>query len=480
MKNKLVMNHQKKLMEMDWWSEDAFGNECWSIGLERLGRTVYPTIKQESNELVEDNYSHEVKDKAQSDCKYEDDSDVDKDDSSHEDTSKDSIIVLSSDSSMAACDITFPNIKMEVAEEKEYKEVTIGEEQIVYESSEESNVLLAAPKCSKTFKTDIVTCVRTIDSVESTSGPGCTPDVQSRRGLEQRMLNHCSDFSGKIDQECHTNDKRIKSHNLIQTKQIRSLNLTCSPEVGVFNEAVVKPVSCFLCKDSFDDTRALKQHIINHAKNAVYVNKVCRKKHAQNLMRRKPFSCALCHKIFFTKPSLRIHVHTHTIKESLSLPLGGETISHKGHTSRRSFSCSLCCAKFPKNKHLISHKCTHRGKKPFSCKICGAKFSQKSHRNFHIRTHTGEKPFSCSVCSAKFSRNDSLKLHMRIHTGEKPFSCSVCSAKFSRKYNLTLHIRTHTGEKPFSCSICNAKFTWKSSLNSHVHTHKGKILLGML
>ncbi|XP_063226794.1 uncharacterized protein LOC134533273 isoform X5 [Bacillus rossius redtenbacheri] len=130
---------------MDWWSEDVFGNECWSIGLERPGKIVNPTIKQESYKqveiTVENNCNNESYDDVDEDDSSHEDDGGDEDDSSHEVTSNGSVIDFSPDSSMATCDITFPSIKKEEAEEhlkKEYEEIEICEE-YVSKLSEETN-----------------------------------------------------------------------------------------------------------------------------------------------------------------------------------------------------------------------------------------------------------------------------------------------------------------------------------------------------
>ncbi|XP_063226696.1 zinc finger protein OZF-like isoform X1 [Bacillus rossius redtenbacheri] len=419
---------------MDWWSEDAFGNECWSIGLERSDKTVNPTIKQESNEQAGDNFSLEVRNNFETYSSHEDDVDAVKDDISHKDTSGGSVIVLGSDPSKAACDITFPKIKTEVTEEclkKEYEEITISEEQIVSESPEECDCQVAVLNNSKPFKTGSVT---DFDLSKSSVLPGSTADVQLRSYLHKAMtfnIAHDGDISSK----------------------------SCG-KMYVENRKREKPYSCALCFKKYFSKNNLKTHIHAHTTGRSFFCSVCSanfprndsvNKHMRTHTGEKPFSCLVCDKKFSQRGHLNIHMRT--------------------HTQEKPFSCSVCDVKFSLKAHLMIHMRIHTGEKPYSCSVCSAKFSVKCTLKIHMRTHTREKPFSCSLCNMKFTQKGHLKNHMRIHTGEKPHSCLVCSIKFSRKWSLKLHMRTHTREKPFSCSVCDVKCSQKSALKSHMHIH---------
>ncbi|XP_065371203.1 transcription factor Ouib-like [Calliphora vicina] len=112
------------------------------------------------------------------------------------------------------------------------------------------------------------------------------------------------------------------------------------------------------------------------------------------------------------------------------------------HSGDKRCACELCPDKFFTSSELRRHMRRHTGERPFACKYCDRRFTDYSTRIKHERTHTNERPFMCSQCGKSFTTSYILKNHMLTHTGERHFKCNVCNRSFTRRTHLVVHFRS--------------------------------------
>ncbi|XP_069672986.1 zinc finger protein 813-like [Periplaneta americana] len=170
--------------------------------------------------------------------------------------------------------------------------------------------------------------------------------------------------------------------------------------------------------------------------------------------------CHICHEVFITSESMKLHSHVHTMKKPFKCDVCGKYFTRswnlkvhtRVHTEENPFKCEVCGKCFSDPTGLSKHSRIHTGERPFKCDVCGKFFRESSNLKFHVRLHTGERPFKCDQCRMCFTSKAVLKRHSRIHTGEKTFKCNVCGKCFAGAEYFKIHARQHTEERPFKCS----------------------------
>ncbi|KAH7378497.1 zinc finger protein-like protein OZF [Phaeosphaeria sp. MPI-PUGE-AT-0046c] len=112
---------------------------------------------------------------------------------------------------------------------------------------------------------------------------------------------------------------------------------------------------------------------------------------------------------------------------------------------RKRYQCHMpdCHKSFYQKTHLEIHIRAHTGAKPFECKApgCGQRFSQLGNLKTHERRHTGERPYSCEVCGKTFAQRGNVRAHKIVHQQIKPFTCRLddCGKQFTQLGNLKSH-----------------------------------------
>ncbi|KAL5119111.1 DNA-binding transcription factor [Pleosporales sp. CAS-2024a] len=112
---------------------------------------------------------------------------------------------------------------------------------------------------------------------------------------------------------------------------------------------------------------------------------------------------------------------------------------------RKRYQCHMpdCHKSFYQKTHLEIHIRAHTGAKPFECRTpsCGQRFSQLGNLKTHERRHTGERPYSCDICGKTFAQRGNVRAHKIVHQQIKPFTCRLddCGKQFTQLGNLKSH-----------------------------------------
>ncbi|XP_058057040.1 zinc finger protein ZFP2-like [Anopheles bellator] len=105
---------------------------------------------------------------------------------------------------------------------------------------------------------------------------------------------------------------------------------------------------CHVCHKSFNDSTALRQHMLVHAGE-------------------KPYKCDICSKSFYNASTLKTH--------------------QRIHSDQNPYRCATCTKMFDNARSLELHHRTHTGEKPYACDVCLKKFSCSSNLKRHRKLH---------------------------------------------------------------------------------------------
>ncbi|XP_065581857.1 zinc finger protein ZFP2-like isoform X2 [Artemia franciscana] len=257
--------------------------------------------------------------------------------------------------------------------------------------------------------------------------------------------------------------------------------------------------SCLVCGEVFTKYRDYRSHLSIHKEEKVFLcqNLDCglEFKSLRDLKDHldvhpiKEYDCSFCRGSFATLEEIARHQQTkkegccNNASESVTLMQDfkndknnqkKQALERHLATTTHDYSCSVCGAKFLKEKlrreHLKKVHDTEDDSK--RCPICFKIFKTKHNLGLHTRRHTGERHFRCSACLISFSRRDVFLKHMRRHEPMKPFPCPFrrcgCSAEFSTPETLGVHLRWHGAEEPYSCPICKKEYIGRAKISDHL------------
>ncbi|KAG1672332.1 Zinc finger protein 236 [Nymphon striatum] len=235
------------------------------------------------------------------------------------------------------------------------------------------------------------------------------------------------------------------------------------------------PFKCEYCDKVFPKWNQYQKHLRSHADD-------------------KPFQCKTCTSSFNLEINLKLHDAIHNTAE-LKCPecfktfgrLAGLKAHLRLHEEEDNVTCSECLEEFNTYSELNKHLKEHQNEGvAIACKTCKQEFSRISQLKEHMKTHykfratLNNKSFkkrkpdrsgfihTCEFCSKNFQKPSQLVRHKRIHTGERPFVCEICKRAFNQKASLRTHMSMHFGNRPHRCDFCDAHFSQKGNLRAHV------------
>lgn len=166
-------------------------------------------------------------------------------------------------------------------------------------------------------------------------------------------------------------------------------------------------LECFKCNMVFPDLKAMHVHYEKTHASTGYV-------------------CTICHKVFVTTVTLRMHVRTHKRKSAVS--------------------CHLCS-------------------------VCGKRFASKYGLGVHLKRHSLEKDYACSKCPRMFTSKYEAGRHYVYKHTEKgaDIKCYKCGSTFRHKETLRRHLNEHHKMRsPFQCPDCDRQFNVKVTYLNHL------------
>ncbi|XP_071452318.1 zinc finger protein 420-like isoform X2 [Hetaerina americana] len=171
-----------------------------------------------------------------------------------------------------------------------------------------------------------------------------------------------------------------------------------------------KTFKCDECGKVFAKNSNYKQHLgIHFVDLQRYQCKICGQsfawkstlnKHMSNAHQTGPapkFNCGFCSKEYTTSSQVQEHIK-------------------RDHFKERPHTCTECHKNFYKKYDLKVHLRTHTKEKPYICGACGKAFYHLSHIIRHERIHTGERPYKCDDCGREFNQSSTLKTHKTRHS----------------------------------------------------------------
>ena len=96
----------------------------------------------------------------------------------------------------------------------------------------------------------------------------------------------------------------------------------------------------------------------------------------------------------------------------------GEKQSFSQSIRKNPFECKTCKKLFSYQSALMRHEIIHTGEKPFQCKTCNKSFNRAGNLKYHETIHTGEKPYQCKTCNKKFRDSSHMRRHERTHANK--------------------------------------------------------------
>ena len=116
------------------------------------------------------------------------------------------------------------------------------------------------------------------------------------------------------------------------------------------------------------------------------------------------------------------------------------------HTGTMPLKCAICHKPFPRRDSLRRHQQSHTEHRPVPCdfKECTRRFKDNSAMKQHVRTHAKQEKDPCLICRSSYKN---LKSHMqRSHRQQEDLVCPVCLYSFADKVSFWRHaLRSRCG-----------------------------------
>lgn len=243
--------------------------------------------------------------------------------------------------------------------------------------------------------------------------------------------------------------RHMKDHNaatVLCTKCLKPFD--CVDALEVHNKSHrTDDQKCNFCHTPFETAFELLAHMKkNHRKycpncNKTFINLICFDKHAESCTSKVSYTCSDCDAKFTTFRNLYEH-----LKES---------------RKRACWVCGELCPIDRFREHLKRHDMP-----TFCCDVCPDTFYNISRLRLHKRIHK-PNPYVCGECRHTFRNNSGLYGHSAVHHVK---TCA-CLKRFNNRACYAHHKKIcdkHGENNKFICDYCKVEYNYKTALRSHI------------
>ncbi|CAH0403856.1 unnamed protein product [Chilo suppressalis] len=292
------------------------------------------------------------------------------------------------------------------------------------------------------------------------------------RGSNLLSCFYCRDLFDNLDQ--------FKEHTTIhkQTEIKKALRRYGVKYFVVY--ADITNLCCTICNTNIPNFNELKTHLSKDHKKRMhleYGDRVIPFKLTPDYV----YECQMCGFNFDTFVSVERHMNSHfgnyVCKECGTGFVTQQRLNMhvKNKHIEGSYTCEICKKVFTTLPKRNNHVATvHNMAKRFKCTKCSERFTEYIKRHRHMVQQHGVTPslYNCTLCDKCFDRRHNLSNHMRrYHLEERNYQCNLCSYKGFNNNALKLHMVRHDGDKIFECDVCKKSFVRKKTLEEHMRTH---------